>query len=56
MIASLRLTEDVGYLVGLLSEAAEQDRPNVVAALERLTGQKLGPDAVAWKKWLSSRP
>ena len=56
MIVSLRLTEDARYLVSLLTEVAEQDRPIVAAALKRLTGQKVGLDVAAWKKWLSAQP
>jgi hypothetical protein len=56
LIVSLKLTDDAKYLVGLLPDTTEQDRPNVVAALERLTGQKLGTDVSAWKKWLSKKP
>ena len=56
LIVSLRLTEDAAYLVSLLSLVAERHRPIVAAALERLTGKKLGSDVAAWKKWLASQP
>jgi hypothetical protein len=51
---ALGLESDPGYLVRLLASAPEADRPHVVAALEKATGQKLGADAGAWRKWLET--
>jgi len=52
---ALGLAEDPAILVRLLAEAKEADRPHVVTALEKATGQKLGGDVEAWKKWLADR-
>jgi type II secretion system protein G len=51
---ALKLAEDPAFLVRLLAEAKEEDRPGVAAALEKATGQKLGTDAEAWTKWLET--
>jgi hypothetical protein len=52
---ALGLMTDPAVLVRLLGEAKEEDRPQVVAALEKATGQKLGADLEAWKTWLAER-
>jgi hypothetical protein len=51
---ALGLMSDPVVLVRLLAEAKEADRPPVVAALEKATGQKLGGDVEAWTKWLET--
>jgi hypothetical protein len=51
---ALKLVEDAGFLVRLLAEAKEEERPHVAAALEKVTGQKFGTDAAAWGKWLET--
>jgi hypothetical protein len=52
-IAALDLMRDPVYLIGLLDEAAPAERSKVVSQLESVTGQRLGEDAAAWKRWLS---
>lgn len=53
-IAARKLTEDVGYLVYLMQEVEEGERAEVARALKDLTGQRLGPDPAAWRKWWSA--
>jgi hypothetical protein len=48
----LDLLKDPAYLVGLLETAAGDEKPKVVAHLEKVTGQKLGDDAKAWREWV----
>jgi hypothetical protein len=55
LLTSQKLAQDVGYLIELLGEAGAEDRAALAAALERLTQQKLGADAAAWKKWWSQK-
>jgi hypothetical protein len=55
LAAALGLAEDPACLVRLLGEAPETDRPHVAAALERITGQKLGLDPAAWEAWWKER-
>jgi hypothetical protein len=47
----MRLTQDVPYLIGLLDASAGEDRAAVAAQLGKLTGQSLGDDPAAWRKW-----
>jgi len=54
-IAALDLLRDPTYLVGILEEAASEQRGKVVAQLETVTGQRFGNDVAAWKKWLAER-
>ena len=54
LAGTLGLDGDPATLADLLDAAPEADRPLVVAALEKATGQKLGADAAAWKTWLES--
>jgi len=55
-VTERRLTEDVGYLIHLMEGAERRDREAIARKLGKLTGQKLGPDPVAWKKWRSENP
>lgn len=56
-IDSQRIDQDVAYLIELLGEADPPGRSAIIAALERLTKQKLGPNPAAWDKWWSqTRP
>lgn len=52
----LRLTGDVPYLIGLLGTAGAKDRLAVAAQLGRLTGQSLGDDPAAWRRWQETAP
>jgi hypothetical protein len=52
----LHLTRDVPYLIGLLGTAGAKDRPAVAAQLGRLTGQSLGDDPAAWRRWQETAP
>lgn len=54
-IAALDLLRDPAYLIGILEEAASEQRSKVAAQLETVTGQRLGGDIAAWKKWLAER-
>ncbi len=53
-IAALDLTRDPAYLITLLEEATA-DRPKVAAHLQAVTGQRLGEDPAAWKRWLQEK-
>jgi hypothetical protein len=52
-IAALDLLRDPAYLVGILEEAAPEQRAKVAAQLEAVTGQRLGSEVAAWKRWLA---
>ncbi|MCI0684786.1 MAG: hypothetical protein L0Y71_22035 [Gemmataceae bacterium] len=54
-IAALDLLRDPVYLVGLLDEAPPPERAKVVEQLTLVTGQRLGDDAAAWKRWLAQK-
>lgn len=56
IIQSLNLMDNPMFLIRLLSDANEQQKPLVVATLETVTGQKFGADIAAWKKWLATSP
>jgi hypothetical protein len=48
----LDLTKDPGYLISLIDGPASPETAKVVEQLEKVSGQKLGSDAKAWKQWL----
>jgi hypothetical protein len=52
---SLGLADDTPYLIRLLQEAPEPERPSIEKALERLTGQRLGANPAAWQTWLDAK-
>jgi len=52
LITSLGLLDDPHYLVELLERTKAEDRDLVVAQLEKITKQKLGADAKAWRRHL----
>jgi len=54
-IAALDLLRDPAYLVELLDIAGAAERAKVVGQLENVTGQRLGDDAAAWKRWLETK-
>ncbi len=54
-IAALDLLRDPVYLVGILAEAGPADRAKVAAQLKIVTGQRLGADPEAWKRWLDEK-
>lgn len=54
-IAALDLMNDAGYLVSLFATAPAEDHALLAGHLEKVTGQKLGTDQAAWKKWLESQ-
>ncbi|MBI5722942.1 MAG: PQQ-binding-like beta-propeller repeat protein [Planctomycetes bacterium] len=54
-IHSLKLTEDVAYLVGLLAKAKEEDKQPLVAGLEKLTGEKHGANLAAWREYVKKK-
>jgi hypothetical protein len=51
-IELLNLTKDPAYVVSLLDGATPAESTRLGSHLEKLTGQKLGSDAKAWKEWL----
>jgi hypothetical protein len=56
LIEARGLIKDPEYLVLLLASAkVEDERALLVAHLEKLSGQKLGGDVAAWRKWLEQR-
>ena len=54
-VSSMGLLSDVGYLVQLTAKAAGADRVAAGRRLEKLTGQKLGSDPAAWKRWWEAK-
>src|SRR5262249_45727768 len=50
-VSALSLLEDAPYLVSLLDHATPESTPKLTEHLEKITGQKLGADAAAWKEW-----
>jgi hypothetical protein len=54
-IELLDLTKDAGYVVDLLEGASSEEKPKVIAHLEKITGQKLGDDAKAWREWVEKK-
>jgi hypothetical protein len=54
-IAALDLLRDPVYLVGLLDGAAPAERAKVFEQLVTVTGQRLGDDPAAWKRWLEQK-
>lgn len=50
-ILALGLLEDVSYLVEILPDLDEAQRPVVTAQLETLTEQDFGLDVAAWQRW-----
>jgi hypothetical protein len=55
VIAALDLLNDAEFLIGLLDETAAPERGPIAARLEQVTGQRLGQDVAAWRKWLAAR-
>jgi hypothetical protein len=51
VIAALELLKDPPFLVGLLEETPADQRGPIIARLEEITGQRLGQDIAAWKRW-----
>jgi hypothetical protein len=51
-VVAFDLLNEPEYLVSLLDGAGVSELPVVFTRLEQLTGEKIGPDAAAWKKWL----
>jgi hypothetical protein len=56
VIDAMNLLDDPEFLVGLLDGATDSQKTAVGARLEKLTGQKIGSDAAAWRKWLEQAP
>ncbi len=55
IITKTKLTSEPDYLVWLLTETkSAEDRPFVVSALEKVSGQEFGDDEAAWQKWLAA--
>ncbi|MBI5722883.1 MAG: hypothetical protein HZA50_02915 [Planctomycetes bacterium] len=54
-IQSLKLAEDPAYLVELLAGAKEEDKQTLVAALEKLTGEKFGANLSAWQEYIKKK-
>lgn len=52
---ALGLASDPVYLVKLLDQANSKETQVLVQHLEQITGQKLGSDPGAWKKWARSQ-
>jgi hypothetical protein len=55
LVALLELEKDAAYLTALLDGASSADAAAIAAHLEKLTGQKFGTDAKAWKAWLEKQ-
>ncbi|MFO7897561.1 MAG: hypothetical protein R6V58_00700 [Planctomycetota bacterium] len=51
VIDGLDLLDDVDYLIELLGRVEQPRRPAIADRLHEMTGQKLGPDPAAWKRW-----
>lgn len=54
-VAALGLASDPLYLCKLLDSANPKETQVLVKRLEQITGEKLGPDTAAWKKWARSQ-
>lgn len=54
-ISTLELLKDAPYLIEILPELNEQQRPLVVSQLESLTEQSFGNDIAAWQTWLEQQ-
>jgi hypothetical protein len=55
VIAALELFKDPQFLVDLLDETMADQRAPIAARLEEITGQRLGQDVPAWKRWLAEK-
>jgi hypothetical protein len=55
LVELFELGEDPTYLVMLLEGVSGGDATAVAKQLEKVSGQKLGTDAKAWKAWLQTR-
>jgi hypothetical protein len=53
--AALGLTGDPLYLVKLLDKANPKETQILVKRLEQITGETLGSDTAAWRKWSRSQ-
>ena len=53
LISSLRLLEDPQYLAIIMQELGEDDCKPIAHRLEQLTGETLGTDVDAWRRWLA---
>ncbi|HUU21838.1 MAG TPA: hypothetical protein VM389_04815, partial [Phycisphaerae bacterium] len=55
LVSQMRLTADAEYLVDLLGGADREQRQAIAQRLAEVTGEKLGPDVKAWRRWLAGR-
>jgi len=55
-LAAFELMKDPQYAIALFEHVGSDEKPLLGKHLEKLTGQKLGADAAAWKDWAKKKP